>query len=214
MPRLCSRDHLRHVLALIMLTLILGPALAAGQGQTPAGATDSRGVVWMVCDVSGKSLATIRLPLEWLAACDEKGTIHIEGSEPIRCAELWDTYKDLPIGESREIRRAVDREGEPYVLTVESIPRSRDRAQGRVHIVNRNDRGKKTDIAFPLDLPKLLEVAANVFSGFLGGDTTHVRIRDVSIAGTPDLKKLADYGRFVFLDSLDPDSSAVRITID
>jgi hypothetical protein len=197
-----------------LLVLLAAGSLVVGPSRAHAETGDAARVVWMVCDVSGKSQVTVRLPLEWLAACDRKGTIRIEDGEPLHCAELWNQYKGLGVGESREVRHAVDKEGEPYVLRVESLPPLRDRAQGRVHIVTKDERGKKVDIAFPLDLPKLVETIANVFAGFFGGDSARVQINDLSISNPADLKRLADYGRFVFLDTADPDSSAVRITIE
>jgi len=188
--------------------LVSGPTRARGDSR-------GAGVVWLVCDVSGKSPATIRLPLEWLAACERKGTIRIEDGEPLHCRELWNQYKELGVGESREVRRAISDEGEPYVLRVESRPPWHGDVQGRVHVVTKDKGGKKVDIAFPLDVPKLIETIASAFASFFGGDSAHMRISNgVSISNPADLKRLADYGRFVFLDTVESDSSAVRISIE
>jgi hypothetical protein len=208
------------IVAGLFAALTVGAALAAdGESGTVAAPTSDNttatsGVVWLTCEVSGKSRANLKLPLEWLAACDRKGTIKLEDDIPIDAVGLWAEHKDLAVGETREIKRGKDKDGDPYVLHVVSVARQRDRARGKVHIVSLDDKGKKTDIAFPLDIPKLIENIANVFTEFFGTDTVKINVHDLTIGDPADLKKLADYGRFVFLDSVDPDSSAVRITIE
>ncbi len=213
MPTASGRFNRRIPISALIGVLAAGILISAPTGARAGTGPARTGVVWLVCDVSGKSPATIRLPLEWLAACDRKGTLRIEEGEPLHCAELWNQYKDLGVGESHEVRRAVSDEGEPYVLRVESLSPWHGSMQGRVHVVTKDREGKKVDIAFPLDIPKLVETIANVFGGFFGGDSLHVRVSDVSISNAADLKRLADYGRFVFLETGDSDSN-VRITIE
>jgi len=184
-------------------------AVAADAGSTP-------GVVWLTCETSGKDQTNIRLPLKWLAAVERQQKDRSIKIEDVRlnCGELWDNYKDMPVGETHQIRKDVDKDGEPYVLRVVSVPFARDRALGKVHIVSRDKKGEKTDIAFPLDIPKLVESIVSLFTGFFGGDAARIDVGGITIAGPADLKKLADYGRFVFLESVDADSSTVRITIE
>jgi len=175
-----------------------------------------RGVVWLTGVVDDKdSHTTFRLPLEWLAAVDAKGHTEIKIEDvQIRCTDLWKEYRDLPIGESREVDRGVD-EGDSsrYVLHVASDAPARERALGKIHILSREKDGGTTDIQFPLDLPKLVERLVGVVAGFFGREAPEIKTGDVTITGPADLRRLADYGPFTALESVDLDSSRVRISI-
>ncbi len=193
------------LLAVAAVTLVRVPVAAAGSG-----------VIWLTAETeSEKDHAHVRVPLEWLAAVDrgKQSKITID-KETIDCVGLWEAYRDLPVGESREVRRGAEQDGERYVLHVRSERPSHERAQGKLHILARDKDGKTTDVRFPLDLGSMLQNLGNVIATFLGVQATISDRGKHAIEGFSDFARLADYGPFTAIEEEATDGSRVRILVE
>lgn len=200
----------RHALVLAGLLTLLGAPLAVHAES---------GVVWLAVSSKGETeKVELRIPLEWLANVDREGHSEIRfDDETVDCTELWLAHKNLPVGESREVRRGVTEDGEDYILRVVSDAPSSRPAIGKVHIMTWDRDGESVDIRFPLDLTGSLQQIGSFVGGLFGADTssrTITRSHGLEKDELGDLKKLGDYGPFVFLESNKADGSKVRIAIE
>jgi hypothetical protein len=177
------------------------------------------GVVWLTAHSEAKDEETVvRIPLEWIASADREGKSEIRFDEvTIDCDELWLAYKDLPVGESHDVKRGTTDDGEDYVTRVVSEKPSTKKAEGKVHILSRDRDGKSTDVRFPLDLTGLMQKLGDLIGSFFGtGSGVHSTgtAAELDIKQIGDLRSLADYGPFVFLQSREADGSRVKISIE
>jgi hypothetical protein len=179
----------------------------------PAHAGES--TVWLTGTIEGKGEAgRFKIPLEWLAAVDNEqaDTIRVE-EVVVNAAELWKTYKTLPVGESKQIEKGVSKDGKAYEVFVVSEKPSTTKAVGKVRIVSKDAKGKVTDIGFPLDIPGLIQTIANALFRVEGGQSK-ITAHSVSMNNPADLTRLGDYGPFVFFEGGETDSSHVKIWIE
>lgn len=185
----------------------------------PAGARAESGVVWLTASSQGDSEnVRIRIPLEWMANADRDGHSNIRfDEETVDCTALWLEHKDLPAGESREVRHGVTKDGEAYAVDVVSEKPSSRRAAGKIHILSYDREGESTDIRFPLDVTGFFQQLGSFVGSFFGVESSMhktTKSRGIDADGIGDLKKLADYGPFVFLESNETDGSKVRISLE
>ena len=200
----------RRALSVLALLALLLPPLAAHAGP---------GIVWLTAHSQGPGEeARIRIPLEWLVNADPEGHSEIRfDEETIDCTQLWLEHRDLPIGESREITRGLTDKGEEYIVQVIAEQPSSRRAHGKVHILTSDREGKSTDLRFPLDLVGLLQQLGSFVGSFFGADSAHPSAglhKGFEADKLGDLKRLADYGPFVFLQSRGADGNKVKISIE
>lgn len=197
--------------AIRSVLLVLAAVLLA----TPLAASADTGTVWLTGTIEGKGEAgSFKIPLEWLAAVDnaEADTIRVE-DVVVNAAELWNTYKALPVGESKQVRKGVSKDGTAYEVIVVSEKPSGTKAAGKVRILNKDAKGKVTDIGFPLDIPGLIQTIANSLVRIEGGQSK-ITAHSISMNNPADLTRLADYGPFTFFEGGEPDSSHVKIWIE
>jgi hypothetical protein len=181
----------------------------------PIAALADAGTVWLTGTIEGNGDAgRFRIPLEWLAAVnDQEGdTIRVE-DVTVDVAGLWKTYRELPAGESRRVEKGISKKGNAYDVHVVSETPARTKARGKVRILNRDEKGKVTDIGFPLDIPGLIQTIANSLVHIEGGESK-ITVDSVSLNNPADLRKLADYGPFTFFEGTERDSSRVKIWIE
>jgi hypothetical protein len=191
------------------------PVLAAILFATPILAFADTGTVWLTGTIEGQGEGgRFKIPLEWLAAVDnaEADTIRVE-DVVVNAAELWDTHKALPVGESKQVRKGVSKDGMAYEVVVVSEALSPQKAAGKVRILNKDKNGKVTDIGFPLDIPGLIQTVANALFRVEGGQSK-ITAHSVSMNNPADLRRLADYGPFTFFEGGELDSSHVKIWIE
>jgi hypothetical protein len=200
----------RQVLVLFVLPVLFGLPQPAHAGP---------GVVWLSAHSQGHDEEVrVRVPLEWLANAENEGHSEIRlDDETLDCTQLWRDYRDLPIGESREVRRGVTKDGESYIVQVSAEGRSSKHCEGKVHILTRESDGESTDVRFPLDLGGLLQQLGSLVGSFFGDDDPrHMTARghEIDAAKIGNLKDLGGYGPFVFLQATEADGSKVKISIE
>ena len=205
-------DRWRFVFCLLFV--LLAPLLS------PAKVAAADGVVWLTAHSEGPNdEAWIRIPLEWLANVDREedhSDITFDG-EKIDCTELWLAHKDLPVGESREVRRGVTKDGDKYVARVVSENPVTEQTLGKVHILVRDEEGKETDVRFPLDMATVLENLGGFIKSFFGIETDkriEAHDQNIEFGDLGDLKKLGDYGPFDIIRVRETDGSRVRVSIE
>ncbi len=188
---------------------------AAATFAIPFSARADAGTVWLTGTIAGQGDAgRFRIPLEWLAAVDNQkaDTIRVE-DVAINAAELWKSFRDLPAGESRRIEKGISKEGKAYEVQVVSATPNRTNAKGKVRFLSRDEKGKVTDIGFPLDIPGLIQTIANSLVRIEGGQSK-ITANSVSLNNPADIRKLGDYGPFTFFQGTEKDSSRVKIWIE
>jgi len=177
----------------------------------------ARGVIWLAVDTEGPdSRARVRAPLEWLASIDDQGdgaTIRVE-DVTLDCVRLWEDYRDLAVGETREIDRGTRPDGEHYVLRVHSRSPNEERAEGKVHVLARDPAGKMTDVRFPLNLTGLLRNLGEMIGSWFGAKAELSQDDRHKIERIPDLARLAGYGPFTLLELQEADGSRVKVAIE
>lgn len=192
--------------------LWIGCALA-GVMLLPGVASAERGTVWLSADIkSPKGRAEIKLPLEWLAATrtPESPTLRVSGVR-IDCIDLWKKYQTLPAGESRKVEEGTTKEGERYIVNIVSNTPALKPADGKVRILSRDEKGKDTEVGFPLSFAKALDGITKLVPNWINDDDAKQLESDgLSLSGPVEFTKLADYGPFLALDARDGTS---RVTI-
>lgn len=203
--------HARSSRAFVLAFLFSLAALCAA----PIHARAEEGTVWLTGTIDGKGeTGRFRIPLEWLAAVDNEkaDTIRVE-DVVVNAAELWKTYKTLPAGESKQVEKGVSKDGTAYEVFVISDKPATTKATGKVRILNKDAKGKVTDIGFPLDIPGLIQTIANTLFRVEGGQSK-ITAHSINMNNPADLTRLADYGPFVFFEGGEADSSHVKIWIE
>jgi hypothetical protein len=195
---------------LALLILIADAALVAGlAGAGGAG----RAVVWLNLETNGEGeRVRLHAPLEWLATIDDEGELEkratVEGIM-IDPSALWKLHRDLPLGQAREVQRGVTSEGNPYVLGVRCDSVSTE-AQGRLHILTRDEEGDVADVRFPLDLPALFTHLLSTFRFHVEEEGERA---DIRLPARDELLRLGSYGTFTLIEVWKPDEQ-VKIAIE
>lgn len=172
------------------------------------------GVVWFTIESESKEqVVHFKAPLEWLAGPgwgDRKA--EIDGVS-VDLVALWLKYRDLPVGRQIKLAEGLTDEGEPYSLHVLSRKASAKTAEGKIHLLARDEDGKTIDLRFPLNIPALilnLVTSLPIFegSGEMGDEPLDERFPPIK-----ELKQLGGYGPFLLLEVIQEEPQ-LKITVE
>jgi hypothetical protein len=173
------------------------------------------GVVWLTFESeTPEQMIHFMAPLEWLGGSSwgEDRTVEIDGLK-VDLVSLWEKYRSLPAGKQIEIEKGRTNDGTPYVLHVLSKPPSEKVAEGKVHILARDDNGEVIDLRFPLNIPAL--VIRLLFSLPIFGSEDQFD-GDSAVDRYPPLKelqKLGGYGPFLLVEVIQ-EQPQLKITVE